>query len=40
VKVTLNAGAAAALNGAFSVTAFAGGIPIGEATVKTFAFGH
>jgi hypothetical protein len=40
VKVTLNAGAAAALNGAFGVTAFAGGIPIGEATVKTFAFGH
>jgi hypothetical protein len=39
VKVTLNAGAATALNGAFSVTAFTGGIPIGEATVKTFAFG-
>jgi hypothetical protein len=40
VKVTLNAGAAAALNSVFNVTAFAGGIPIGEATVKTFAFGH
>jgi hypothetical protein len=40
VKVTLNAGAATALNGVFNVTAFAGGIPIGEATVKTFAFGH
>lgn len=40
VKVTLNAGAAAALNGVFNVTAFAGGLPIGEATVKTYAFGH
>jgi hypothetical protein len=40
VKVTLNAGAAAALNSVFNVTAFAGGTPIGEATVKTFAFGH
>jgi hypothetical protein len=40
VKVTLNAGAATALNGVFNVTAFTGGIPIGEATVKTFAFGH
>lgn len=40
VKVTLNAGAAAALNGVFNVTAFAGGIPIGEATVKTYTFGH
>lgn len=39
VKVTLNAGAAAALNSVFNVTAFAGGIPIGDATVKTFAFG-
>ncbi len=39
VKVTLNAGAAAALNSVFNVTAFAGGIPIGEATVRTFAFG-
>jgi hypothetical protein len=39
VKVTLNAGAAAALNSVFNVTAFTGGIPIGEATVKTFAFG-
>jgi hypothetical protein len=40
VKVALNAGAAEALNSVFNVTAFAGGIPIGEATVKTFAFGH
>ncbi len=40
VKVTLNAGAAAALNGVFNVIAFTGGIPIGEATVKTYAFGH
>jgi hypothetical protein len=40
VKVTLNAGAAAALNGVFNVTAFAGGIPIGEATVKTYVFAH
>jgi hypothetical protein len=40
VKVTLNAGAATALNAVFNVSAFAGGIPIGEATVKTFAFGH
>jgi hypothetical protein len=39
VKVTLNAGAAAALNGVFGVTAFTGGLPIGEATVKTYAFG-
>ena len=40
VKVTLNAGAATALNTVFGVTAFAGGIPIGEATVRTYAFGH
>jgi hypothetical protein len=40
VKVTLNAGAAAALNGVFNVTAFTGGIPIGEATVKTFTYTH
>lgn len=39
VKVTLNAGAAAALNSVFNVTAFSGGIPIGEATVKTYALG-
>jgi hypothetical protein len=40
VKVTLSAGAATALNSVFNVTAFAGGIPIGDATVRTFAFGH
>jgi hypothetical protein len=40
VKVTLNAGAAAALNGVFNVTAFTGGIPIGEATVKTYTYTH
>jgi hypothetical protein len=40
VKVTLNAGAATALNGVFNVTAFTGGIPIGVAKVNTFAFGH
>jgi hypothetical protein len=39
VKVTLNAGAATALNGVFNVTAFTGGFAIGEATVKTYAFG-
>jgi hypothetical protein len=38
VKVTLNAGAATALNSVLKVTAFAGGIPIGDATVKTYAF--
>jgi hypothetical protein len=38
VKVTLSATAATALNSVFSVTAFAGGIPIGDATVRTFAF--
>ncbi len=40
VKVTLNAGAAVALNNVFKVTAFAGGIPIGDASVRTYAFGH
>ncbi len=40
VKLTLNAGAAAALNATFAVTAFTAGLPIGEATVKTYAFGH
>lgn len=38
VAVTLNAEAAAALNGAFGVTAFTAGIPIGTARVNTYFF--
>ncbi len=40
VKVTLNAGAATALNSIFGVTAFTGGIPIGDASVRTYVFTH
>jgi hypothetical protein len=40
VKVTLNAGAATALNSIFSITSFTGGIPIGDASVRTYAFSH
>jgi hypothetical protein len=40
VKVKLNAGAAGALNSVFGITALAGGFPIGEATVRTIAFGQ
>ncbi len=38
VAVTLNAGAAAALNDIFKVDAFAGGLPIGTAKVRSFFF--
>jgi hypothetical protein len=40
VKVTLSAGAAGALNGVFGITALGGGLAIGEATVRTVAFGQ
>ncbi len=35
-RLTLNAGAATALNGVFGITAFAGGFPIGVARVSAF----